>query len=399
MVGPEPGGAAVVAAVGTAGSVAAVRSLGRHGVHVVAVSEQRAPPSFSSRYCGETRRVPSPAEDLDGYADALLALAARDDVEAIVPVREADVHVLAKHREAFAEHLRTPWPSFDRLQDVHDRRRLFAAAERAGVPAPDTELLDEVDNWDRERIVKARYAILTADTVDDVSPGRSVAPPKTVFLEPGVEPDVDALVEAMGHVPIAQAYVDGTEYCFRGLYRDGEPVVTSQKRLRRGYKYARGPSVYHEAVDDPELEATGRALLAELDWEGLASVGFIENDAGEFELLEVNPRIPASVPVDVHAGVDYPARYWELARECAVTQATDYRPGTASHLLRGELVHLHSIVREDYPLAERPTFSGAAWNVASSLVLQPRFDLLSLDDPGPFVRDTLNTVKSVVGRD
>lgn len=391
--------AAVVPAVGTAGSIATVRSLGRRGVHVVGVSEHRAPPSFSSRYCGETRRVPSPADDLDGYAAALRSLAARGDVEAIVPVREADVHVLAKHREAFAEHLGTPWPSFDGLQAVHDRRRLFAAAERAGVPYPDIEPLDAVDDWDRERIVKGRYAMLTADNSDDVPAGQCDSPPKTVFLEPGVEPDVDALVESMGHVPIAQSYVDGPEFCFRGLYRDGEPLLTSQKRLRRGYKYARGPSVFHEVVDDPTLEATGRALLAELGWEGLASVGFIRNADGEFELLEVNPRIPASIPVDVHAGVDYPARYWDLSlgRTGAVT--SDYRTGTASHLLRGELVHLHSVLREDYPLAERPSFPGAVRDLATSLVAHPRFDLLSSDDPGPFVRDTLNAVRGVLGRD
>lgn len=399
MSDDESSGAAVIPAVGTAGSVSAVRSLGRRGVHTVVVSEQRSPPSFSSRYCGETVAVPSPADDLDGYADALLDLAVRGDVEAVVPVRAADIHVLAKHREAFAEHLGTPWPSFDQLLDVHDRRRLFAAAERAGVPVPSTEPLDEVEDWNRERIVKARYALLTADTVDGVPAGESVAPPKTVFLEPGVEPDVDALVESMGHVPIAQAYVDGPEYCFRALFRDGDPLVTSQKRLHRGYKYARGPSVYHEAVDHPGLAAAGRALLAELDWEGFASAGFIQNDDGEFELLEVNPRIPASVPVDVHAGVDYPAHYWDLARDSDDERPVDYRPGTASHLLRGELVHLHSVLREDYPLAERPSFPGAAWNVASSIVDAPRFDLLSIDDPRPFVRDTLNTVRHVVGRD
>jgi predicted ATP-grasp superfamily ATP-dependent carboligase len=386
--------AAVVPAVGTAGSVATVRSLGRHGVPVIAVSEKRAPPSFSSRYCEGTLRVPPPQTDLQGYADALLELAARPDVATIVPVREEDIYVLAEHRDAFGQHMHTPWPTVDRLQDVHDRLELFAAAERAGVAYPETTLLDEVTDWDRERIVKGRHAILTADTAADLEEGRCESPPKTVFLEPGVEPDVDALVDAMGHVPIAQSYLSGPEYCFRGLYQNGEPLVTSQKRLRRGYKYSRGPSIYHEAVDDPRLEAAGRALLTELDWDGLASVGFIQNDEGTFELLEINPRTPASLPVDIHAGIDYPALYWDLARGRTPTESLEYRPGTASHLLRGEVVHLHSILREDYPLAERPSLPGTLWNVASSLVTQPRFDLLSLDDPKPFLRDVKNAIGS-----
>lgn len=397
MTAPD---AAVVPAVGTPGSLTAVRSLGRRGVRVIAASEQRRPPSFSSRYCDERVRVPDPTADLPGYRDALLSLSARERVGAVVPVRAADVHVLARNRAAFGEHLATPWPTADELRAVHDRQRLFAAAERAGVAVPETQLLDEIEEWDSERIVKGRFAALTAENADGVAEGRFEAPPKTVFLEPGVEPAVDDLVERMGHVPIAQAYLDGTEYCLRALCRDGEALVTSQKRLRRGYKYSRGPSVYHEAVDLPGLERAGRALLAELAYTGIASVGFIEQE-GAFNLLEVNPRVPASVPVDDHAGVDYPGRYWDLATGdvAAAGAPREYRPGTASHLLRGELVHLHSVAREEYALAERPSLPGTALTVAASLVVHPRFDVLRLDDPAPFVRDAANAVRDVVGVD
>lgn len=386
----------VVPAVGTAGSLSVIRSLGRNGVHVVAVSERDHPPSFSSRYCDEARSVPSPATDLPGYRDALLALARRADVGTIVPVREADVYVLANNRDAFAEHVGTLWPSAAGLSAVHDRVQLFAAAERAGVAVPETALLDEIEDWDRERIVKGRHAVLTADTADSVPDGTFASPPKTVFLEPGVEPDVEAIVDRMGHVPIAQEYVAGTEYCFRAIYRNGEPVVTSQKKLIRGYKYVRGPSVYHEAVDLPALEAAGRALLDELEWHGIASVGFIRDENGVFKLLEINPRVPSSLPMDIHAGRDYPYYFWRLATGQPLESMEDYRPGTASHLLRGEAVHLHSVLREHYPLAERPSRPGTAWNIATSLVGQPQFDYLSRDDPRPFLRDVLNTARALL---
>jgi predicted ATP-grasp superfamily ATP-dependent carboligase len=389
---------AVVPAVGTGGSLSVVRSLGRAGINTIAVSDRKRPPSFSSRYCGETETVPDPAADLKGYSDALLALARREDVELIVPVREADVYVLARDRERFAEHLGTPWPTFEQLQRVHDRIQLFEAAERAGVAVPETRLLDEIDDWGRERIAKGRYAILTSDNCETVPDGHLQAPPKTTFLDPGVKPDIDAIVAEMGHVPIAQTYVDGTEYCFRGLYRDGEAVVTSQKKLIRGYKYSRGPSVYHEAVDLPGLEAAGLALLDELDWEGIASVGFIRDEEGTFNLLEINPRIPASLPMDSHAGLEYPYYWWQLATDQPVSDhRSDYRSGVASHLLRGEIAHLHSVVAEEYALAERPSIPGTVWNIASSLVSQPHFDYFSLDDPAPFVRDWINVASGFLG--
>lgn len=389
QVGPNV--SVVVPAVGTAGSLSVVRSLGRKGIHTIGVSERENPPSFSSRYCHETRRVPAPSDDITGYRDALLALARREDVKAIIPVREADIYVLSRYRDAFSPHLQTPWPTFSQLGTVHDRIQLVAAAERADVSVPDTVLLDDVDDWNQERIIKGRYALLTADNVDAIPEDQVEAPPKTIFLHPGVEPDIDAITESMGHTPIAQAYVDGTEYCLRALYDEGEVVATSQKKLIRGYKYSRGPSVYHEAVDIPALETAGIALLDELDWNGLASVGFIRDDSGEFNLLEINPRVPASLPVDIHAGVDYPHYWWQLACGESIDEPGPYRVGTASHLLRGELVHLHSMCFDDYPLVERPSITDTVVDISTSLVSCRNFDCLSLDDPRPFVRDVLNT--------
>lgn len=384
------GTSVVVPAIGAPSSVAVLRSLGGDGVHTIAVSEGETPPAFWSRYCDERLAVPDPSADLAGYRDALLSLARRDDVAAITPMREADVYTLARNRDAFAEHIRPVWPTFEQLETVHDRELLLEAAERADVPVPATTPLDEVDDWNARRIVKARYAVLTAEYLDSVPANRCVHPPKTMYLEPGVEPDLESIVEEMGHVPIAQAYVDGTEFCLRALCRDGEPVATSQKRLVRGYKYPRGPSICHEAVDIPRLEELGLALLEELEWDGVASVGFIRDDAGTFRLLEINPRFWSNLSMDVHAGVDYPAYYWRLARGDPVDVSPVYRPGVATHLLRGELAHLHSVLFEDYPFVERPSSAGTVRDIVTSLYEHPTFDLLSADDPGPFVRDVLN---------
>ncbi|MFC6954555.1 ATP-grasp domain-containing protein [Halorubellus litoreus] len=389
------GGSVVVPAVNAAHAATVLRSLGRRGVHTIAISETDDTPAFWSRYCDERVRVPDPKTDADGYRDALLALARRDAVAAIVPMRETDQFVLSKYRDEFAAAgVGTVWPTMPQLRAVHDRFELFAAAERAGVPVPETQLLTDVEDWDRERIVKGRWALLAHDYDDRFPVNGFASPAKTIFLEPGEEPDVDAIVDAMGHVPIAQGFVDGVEYCMRALYHDGQPVATSQKRLVRGYKYSRGPSIYHEAVDIPELERLGLALLDELDWEGMASVGFLRDSDGTFKLLEVNPRFPASLPMDVHAGVDYPGLYWELSTTGETSTPVDYRPGTATHLLRGELVHLHSVLTEPNPLVDRPSALRTAASMAASFVTHPRFDHLDPRDPGPFLRDVVNATKS-----
>jgi predicted ATP-grasp superfamily ATP-dependent carboligase len=388
----------VVPAVGAASSTTSIRSLGSRGIRTVAISADETPPAFCSRYCHESMRVLSPREDLRSYTEQLLALAKRDDVRAILPIQEEDVYVLSKHRDEFASHVAPLWPSFETLSVAHDREKLFSAAERLDVPVPRTSLLSEIDDWSRELIVKGRYAILTAEYGGTNGTNTVGAPPKTIYLEPGDDPDVQDIRAKMGHDPLAQEYVRGTEYTFRALYDHGEPVVTTQKELVRGYKYPRGPSVSHRAVRIPELEAVGRRLLDGLEWHGLASVGFIRDEAsGEFKLLEINPRFWASLPMDVHAGIDYPYQYWCLATDTAADSDSEYEPGTVSHLLRGQFAHLYSVFTDDYPLARRPSAAKSVWDIASSLSAHRHFDLFSTDDPGPFVRDLLNTVSETTG--
>jgi predicted ATP-grasp superfamily ATP-dependent carboligase len=448
--------AVVVPAVGAASSVTCLRSLAPRGVHAIAVAENENAPAFCSRYCDESVLVPSPAEDLLAYKDALLELARRSDVRTIVPVREPDIYVLSQYCEAFAEHVSTLWPSFDTLGNAHDRVRLVDIAAEAGVTVPETRLLSEVDDWDRRLIVKSRHALVTderarspspiavdgseltdggtlaADAGDELdggtpsaesrdaatdaggsngagvtgepdgpdagpSSGGFVDVGKTRYLDPGVSPDTEAIAAEMYHDPVAQEYVPGTEYTFRALYDEGEPIATCQKRAIRGYKYARGPSVFHEATDIPELTEAGLALLDALEWHGVASVGFIHDErTGEFTLLEINPRFWSSLPSDLPAGVDFPNYYWRVAGGESVERNPRYETGKGTHLLRGEAAYLHSILFEDFSYVEKPSFGPALWNVARSLVSDPRFDYLSLDDPKPFVRDLRNRIAGVL---
>jgi len=384
----------VIPASSVTSSVAVHRSLGRHGVRTIAVADDATAPAFRSRYCDETVRVEDAREDIVGYKDALLALAMRPDVRTVVPISAEDVYVLSRFRSEFAEHVATPWPSFDALRTVHDRERLFDVARDADVPVPDTRTLDDVTDWDRDRVVKSRYALMAEDYLSGGSPElRDTTSP--IFLEAGEQPDVEAVRDAFDHQPHVQEHLTGPEYSLGVLYEDGEPVVETQKRIVRGVKYYHGPSVCHETVDHPELEALGRRLLEALDWHGPADVDVIQDpDTGEFKLLEVNPRFWATVQMEIHAGFDFPVYYWQLANGDHVDPVPSPREGITSQYLPGELSHLASVVTDDHPLRDRPALADTARDVASAILTHHRFDLLDLDDPRPFLTAVANLART-----
>ena len=379
----------VVPAIVVPSSVACLRSLRRHEIGTIAISERPSPPAFTSRYCDEAYSVPDPAEDLDGYRDAMVQLAMRTDVDTILPVREEDVFVLARNRERFGEFIGTPWPDLETLERVHDRVALFETAENAGVSAPETQLLTTSNAWDREWIVKSRYAIVNGLYTDSHPRDQCRDPPGTTYLAPGEPPAVDELVASMGHVPLLQEYVPTTdEYGFFAIYDEGDALATFQHRQRRGYSYAGGASAYRESVAVPALERAGRAILDALEWHGVAMVEFLRHpETGEFLLMEINPRFWSSLPFSIRAGADFPYYSWALAVGEQDRIDPGYEVGLAGHLIRGELLHLRSVVTEENPLVERPALTTAIRDVAGSMIRHPRFDYLVRDDPWPFVRD------------
>lgn len=371
-------------------SIECLRSLGRRGIHTISPYERQTP-VFSSRYCDEPIIVPSPESDVVSYKDTLLSLARRDDTRAIIPMREADIYVLSRYRSEFAEAVTPLWPEFETLKTVHDRVRLTEAARTAGVSVPETASLGEVDEWSSQQVVKPRYALLATDYVDLDRPKQVIEPNFVQFLDAGTEPDRELILEEKNHEPIVQEFVPGDEYAFWAFYEHGEPIATCLKHQIRGKSYTGGTSVYRKTTHVPALESAGRTLLDHLDWHGFASVQF-KKDArtGEFTLLEINPRVWVSIACPVKAGFDFPYYYWQLANGKPVTVPEDYRKGFGTHRLGGEVVYLWSVLQTEDTFIEPPRFRTAAREVSSSLLTQPHFDYLAMDDPLPFVRDTVN---------
>jgi hypothetical protein len=315
-------------------------------------------------------------------------------VKAFVPTGEVDAYLLAKYGDDFAERVAGVWPDLDRLQRVHDRLLLAEAADAAGVPFPRTQSFDEVDDWDRELVVKSRYNLLAGEYLDSFSERDAELNKTLKYLPPGEAPDRESVLAEMNHVPIVQECVPKRgEYLFGALYDRGEPVATFQHRQLRGETYAGGGGSYRESVSIPALEAVGRALLDELDWHGLACIEYMEDaETGEFVLTEINPRMWRSLAFAVAAGADFPAYYWLLATGEADRFDDDYEVGVGGHYLHGEFTYLHSVLREEYPNVERPPVGRTVWEIAASCLDQPNFDYLRLDDPGPFVRGVRNTI-------
>jgi len=390
----SPRSRALVPTGNDASAYTCVRSLADNGVGSVVASEKSNPPAAASRYCDEFVALPDPREGLLAYRDGLLEVAAREDVETVVPIRCEDGYLLSRYRDAFEEHVSLVVPPMPVLDRVYDRLALADAAEAAGVPVPETRPLSAGADWDRDRIVKSRYNVLTDASLADFEPKDVDVVKDLHHLEADERVDAAAVREEMGHEPIVQEFVerDG-EYMFAGLCEDGEVVASFQHHQVRGNSYTGGGGVYRRSMYDPEMEAVAADLLAELEFHGLACIEYMrEADTGDYVLTEINPRMWQSLPSTVHAGADFPWYYWQAAHGRTDAIDDDYEMGVGTHFLHGEAGHLASVLTDDSPNVPQPSLAGTAWTILASMAAEPHFDYLKADDPGPFLAGVRNVL-------
>src|SRR5215207_3028304 len=136
---PTRRGTAVVAEVGWVNGLAAIRSLGRHGVRVLAVDHRSWALGYRSRYAERTL-APDPATHEKAFVEAVAALAeqAGDDTVPVFPTHDEYLNALARHVEEVPVSLRFPFPSWSDLEAIQSKRHQLDVAESVGVPTPGT---------------------------------------------------------------------------------------------------------------------------------------------------------------------------------------------------------------------------------------------------------------------
>lgn len=382
--------AAIICAGGMGSAVAAARSLGRRGIPVVGVAFDQAHPLLKSRYCTESHVITSPEEDYSQFKVSLARIAEQAHVHTLLPIADYDIYTVTKYADQYIDHLELPIVDWSTFKMVWDREQLLEVASRLNIDIPETKRLSTWDRWSEPSIIKSRYSILESD-------GR-LSYPGVKFVDINSDIKIEPVQNEMNHEPLVQRYIgEGTEFGFFAIANHGEPIATFQHRRIRSTNYFGGASAYRTAVRDPKLASLGKALLSELEWHGPAMVEFRRNDTtGEYKLMEINPRFWGSLALPIAASVDFPWIYYQLSCGILEPPKEPYDVETNASYLRAELQHLQSLLFDEYPpYVDKPKISQALVDQLSSLP-KSSFDMLSFDDPVPFVWDYLYSAKRLL---
>jgi D-aspartate ligase len=308
------------------------RSLGRRGIRVIVIDDERSI-GRHSRYVGAAYRF----RDLSGdeqTVNALHAVARDRDVEGwiVYPTREETVAALSRERARLQEQFRIPTPDWSVTRWAWDKRNTYARAGELGIPVPHTWLVsseDELGRIDRDPpyvikpAIKEHFLYATgrkawrADTREELALRYRAA----ARLVGGGEVVVQELIHGDGD----------TQFAYCAFFKDGSSRARmTVKRLRQHPVDFGRASTYVRTVDAPQLEELSVRFLSSIGYYGLVELEFKHDERdGEMKLLDVNARTWGYHGLGQRAGVDFPYLLYADQIGLEVPSGLTARPGVS----------------------------------------------------------------------
>jgi predicted ATP-grasp superfamily ATP-dependent carboligase len=386
-------------------ALAVVRSLGRAGHEVSVCSPAQRPLAGASRYCQAAHRVTDPLTDVARFREDIRRID-QEQLDLILPT--TDVSTVALLSAAYGGSARVVAPDPAAYFAVSDKAGLLNATAALGVHVPAHVTISR-----REGAVEEAYAWARERGFDVVlKPSRSV-----VLAERGLRKTAvrivrgeDGFREALAaYTPeayplLVQERISGSGLGIFMLTHEGRPIASFAHRRIREKPPTGGVSVYSESVaarDD--LSRAAQAILAHYRWSGVAMVEFKEDAAtGTPYLMEVNGRFWGSLQLAIDAGIDFPALLVRAILGEQLAPLTSYKTGIRSRWFWGDVDHLIATLRAPASVVaahpELRSRAGALWRFLVPWRPGDRFDVLRASDPAPFLRESIQWLRSVVDR-
>jgi carbamoyl-phosphate synthase large subunit len=287
----------MVTASGAPGTAALLRALRENGEREVRlVGTDMSERAVGRHLCDAFHIVPGGADP--AFPDAMLDVAKREGVDAILPQSSFDLEGLAEHVDRFPMPVLVSSP--DAIHRSNDKAETYAMLHRIGVPAPEFRRVNgaqEVDAAARELGYPDR-SVCFKPVFSSGSRGFRILDPtvdrahQLLNERPGsvamrLEEAVELLPDAGGPDLLVMELATGGERTIDGI-GDGREIVLGHAKTREAMRA--GLAMYFVTLDDPKLMRIGNQLVEELAIEHFFNIQLV----GDY-VIEINPRISTIV--------------------------------------------------------------------------------------------------------
>jgi predicted ATP-grasp superfamily ATP-dependent carboligase len=329
----------------TRSALAATRSLGRRGLHVVVGGDTKWTLAGASRFCRETITYPSPDQDPEGFIAAIRSECLDRGISVIFPMTEISTSTVLRRRDRLSE-FQLPFADFAAFEALSDKWNLLKLARRLNLSIPETHFVEDATALE-DILPRLKFPAV-------LKPFRSRIPFNGRWIAGSVHyaHSAQELRETVArheyfnrHPFLVQEYIAGQGQGIFALYDHGTPLAFFAHRRLREKPPTGGESVLSESIPvDPGQRAMAHSILQSVGWHGVAMVEFKVTPDGKPYLIEVNGRFWGSLQLAIDAGVDFPWLLYRLAIGAKVEEIAAYATGVQWRWLLGDFARLCKVL-------------------------------------------------------
>ncbi len=381
-------------------SLVTTRSLGCRGLCVAALETSDGVPTFWSRWCQQGFVCAT-----DGSAEAYLRCLEQvldcTGARVLISSSDANVELIRRHREQLEKRVCIALAREPALGIALNKERTLEVARKLGLRVPHAVIVGGVNE-----VKAALYEIGLPAVVKPVqswvwNERQGVGLKCKLVTTPGEARRAVEELTSPGVAVLFQQFLSGRREAVSFLYAHGQIYAHFAQWAKRMAPPLGGTSVLRQSiVIPPDIGVQAERLVREIELEGYSEVEFRRDSAGNLYLMEINPRLSASVEIAVRAGVDFPYLLYQWAIGDRIDAVKDYRVGYWMRYLRGDLAATIGAVLQRGRPGVTPS-ARAILDFCTSFFVPMGYDYLDWKDPLPAWAATVDFVRYVshlVGR-
>lgn len=378
-------------------ALVAVRELGKEGLAIGALDSNPRAPGLTSRWATRDIVVPDFVQSQDAYVDAVLSACAEHRPKSLILGHDGSIEALRSRRAEVERVVGLALAPEPALAVAVDKTRTLAFAETVGLRAPRGAFVIElshagaaIDEVGLPAVVKP-----TRSWAQDAGVGQRLIAVVVRTREQALRAIEDILQQ--GVEVVLQEWLPGDREALSFLYARGRMWARFAQRADRTFPPLGGSSVLRESIPLPEdVAPAAERLVMELGLDGYSEVEFRRDADGRPALMEINPRLSASVEIAVRCGVPFPRLLHEWASGGSLQEVSGYRAGLRMRWLGGDLSWLKSV------LAQRsgpdvPSRARALAAFAADFARPMSYDYVDRRDPRPALTAASGMARRVGG--
>ncbi len=280
------------------------------------VYENLEPGIYMEDLCDRIFQIPYPSSGSEELIERIEHIDQKEKIDVLIPNFDAELFSFMKYEKRLAEKgIRTFLPTLIQFQE-REKDKLPEYGKKYGVKVPNGLNLGNLNQLN-EIEKRFDYPIMVKGQFYDAYKCFNIEQATQAFHK---------IASKWGLPVIVQEFVTGTEVNVVAL-GDGNGNTVAAVPMRKQYITDKGKAWGGITIADEKMLELTRSLIQKTKWKGGMEVELIKTIAGDYYLVEINPRIPAWVYLAVGAGQNIPEALMKMALGMEVKPMKDYEIG------------------------------------------------------------------------